>query len=578
MQYTLREQLNILRASLVLERTSFEPVWSDCGRYILPKRPRFFVSESNRGERKDEAIIDSTATLAHRTLRSGMMSGITSPARPWFRLTTRDPQLAESSEVKNFLDQVTAIMRSIFLKSNFYNSLPIIYGDLGVFGTAALFIEESMDDVLITQPFAIGSYYISTNEKLKVDVFHREFRMSVRNIITKFGFKEVQGKGEIQWDRFSSRIKEMYDRGDIEQYITVCHTIMPNHEHNPLSKNVNNKKYISAYYELGTGIKQSSNYLDSIDEDKYLSLSGYDLFPVLCPRWEVNGEDVYSTSWPGLDCLGDIKQLQLGEKKILTAINKIVDPPLKGSSSLRAQKVGILPGDISYDDQGTLSPIYQIDSRIMELENKQNQVRHRIQKGFYEDLFLMLDNLNDRQRTATEIAERHEEKLLALGPVLEQLNQDLLDPLIEITFSYMYKQGKLPDIPEALQGQDLKVEYISIMAQAQKLAGLGSIDRFSQYVYGLAQVYPDAILKINPDKMINHYAEITGIPNEILRTDDEVEMLRQQQQQAQSQQMQAQNLKDMTTGVKNLSASKLGENSALDQLLLQSQAGQMVAQ
>lgn len=574
MLYTLREQLNILRSSLMNERSSFEPVWQDCGRFILPKRPRFMVNEVNRGERKDEAIIDSTATLAHRTLRSGMMSGITSPARPWFRLTTRDPQIAENPNVKIFLDNVTTAMRSIFLKSNFYNSLPIIYGDLGVFGTAALFIEENPDDVLLTQPFAIGSYYISTNEKLRVDVFHREFRMSVRNMITKFGWD----KGGIKWEVFSSRIKEMYDRGDIEQYITVCHTIMPNKDYNPYNKSIKNKKYISVYYELGTGGRYSSNYLDSLDEDKYLSVSGYDIFPVLCPRWEVNGEDVYSTSWPGLDCLGDIKQLQLGEKKILMAIDKIVDPPLKGSSALRAQKVGILPGDISFDDQGTLSPIYQIDSRIMELENKQNQVRQRIQKGFYEDLFLMLDNLNDRQRTATEIAERHEEKLLALGPVLEQLNQDLLDPLIEITFSYMFKQDKLPPIPEELQGVDLKVEYISIMAQAQKIAGLASIDRFSQYVYGLASVYPDAVMKINPDKMINYYAEITGIPNEIIRTDEEVEAMRQAQAQAQAQAQQAQNMKDMTTGIKNLSGSKLDDNSALDRMLQSAQAGQLVQQ
>jgi len=85
-------------------------------------------------------------------------------------------------------------------------------------------------------------------------------------------------------------------------------------------------------------------------------------------------------------------------------------------------KASILPGDITYQDvregQQGFKPVYQVDPRINELEQKQAQVRQRIQRAFYEDLFLMLANdyRNDRP-TAREIDERHEEKLLALGPV-----------------------------------------------------------------------------------------------------------------------------------------------------------------
>jgi len=103
---TKRQKYETLRGQLDLERSSFTAHWRDLSDYILPRRSRFTLSDVNRGERKNKNIIDSTATLAARTLRSGMMAGITSPARPWFRLTTPDPEMAEFGPVRGWLDQV----------------------------------------------------------------------------------------------------------------------------------------------------------------------------------------------------------------------------------------------------------------------------------------------------------------------------------------------------------------------------------------------------------------------------------------------------------------------------------------
>lgn len=157
--------------------------------------------------------------------------------------------------------------------------------------------------------------------------------------------------------------------------------------------------------------------------------------------------------------LGDVKQLQIGERRTMEAVEKMIRPPMIGPSSLKNQSASILPGDITYLDiregmQG-FRPVHEIQFRIQEMEQKQDQVRGRIQRAFFEDLFLMLANSNRRQITAREIEERYEEKLLALGPVLEQLNQDLLDPLIDIIFDIHLKQNLLPEIPEELQGLEI---------------------------------------------------------------------------------------------------------------------------
>jgi hypothetical protein len=78
---TKRNLYEILRAQMESERSSFISHWRDLSDFILSRRARFFVSDVNKGDRRNLKIIDNTCTLASRTLRSGMMAGVTSPAR-----------------------------------------------------------------------------------------------------------------------------------------------------------------------------------------------------------------------------------------------------------------------------------------------------------------------------------------------------------------------------------------------------------------------------------------------------------------------------------------------------------------
>ncbi len=575
---TKRQRYELLRSQLENERSSFLPHWKDLGDYILPRRPRFSVTDVNRGERRNRNIVDSTATLAARTLRSGMMAGVTSPARPWFRLSTPDPDLAEFGAVKDWLHDVSNKMSTVFLRSNLYNALPVVYGDLGVFATSSMAVEEDFDgSVIRCYPFPIGSYMVANNARLKVDVFIRDFKMTVRQLVEKFGRKNQAGNAD--WSNFSLQVKTAYDNGQYETWIDVCHIIHPNMDYNPNLLGSRFKRYTSCYFERATN-GQSPN------DNTYLRESGYDFFPNLSPRWEVTGEDVYGTSCPGMEALGDIKQLQLGEKRSMQAIEKMVNPPMVGPPELKTTKSSILPGDITYlsERDGTkgFRPVHEVNPRIQELEGKQAQVRERIQRCFYEDLFLMLANSDRRQITAREIDERHEEKLLALGPVLEQLNQDLLDPLIDNTFNIMVRQGLIPPPPDELQGMDLKVEYISVMAQAQKLIGIAGIERFAGFVGSIAaQTQNPALLdKVDQDQMIDEYGDAVGISPKIVRSDDEVEAIRSQRAQAQRDQIQAEKVRDLAASAKDLSLAKVGDNgdTALNRLVEQAQAGALSPQ
>lgn len=247
MQETRRARYEKLRGQLENERTSFLSHWRELGEYILPRRPRFTLSDANRGDRRNQKIIDSTATMAIRTLSSGMTSGITSPARPWFRLTTPDPDMAESANVKKWLYLVQTRMNTVFGKSNLYEVLPTLYSDMATFATGAMLAEEDFDQVVRFYSIPVGSYCIANDGRGKPAVFMRQFKMTVRQLVDKFN------GGQMDRKKFSTLTVSAYEQGNLESWVNVVHLIQPNDEYDqakPLSKY---KKYSSCYYEQSVG-------------------------------------------------------------------------------------------------------------------------------------------------------------------------------------------------------------------------------------------------------------------------------------------------------------------------------------
>jgi len=566
------KKYELLRVELENERASFISHWRDLGDYILPRKTRLTVTDTNRGERKNQKIIDSTATLAVRTLRSGMMSGVTSPARPWFKLDVVRPGMSEVSGVKEWLDNVTKDMINIFLKSNLYNVLPTLYGSLGTFATGAMAVEEDFDDVVRFTEFPIGSYSVSNDHKGRVIVFFRELRYTVRQLVEKFGKMDSNEK-IMNWENFSPRVKSAYESGKLEVWIDVYQCVKKNEDYNTNKLEAKYKRYTSVYYEKG---------VTGIGKESFLKESGFDSFRVLCPRWERSAEDVYGTECPGMICLGDVKALQVMHKRKAQAVEKMVNPPMVAPTSMRTVTTSILPGDITYADetenQKGFRPAQEVNIQLQPLLLDIEQHQERINKSFYVDLFLMLSSSDRRQITATEVNERHEEKLLALGPVLEQINQDLLDPLIDITFEIMLKQGRVPEPPPEIQGEDLKVEYTSIMAQAQKLVSLGGIERFSGFASQVISVNPEALDKINIDELLNIYGDLTSIPPGIVRSDEDVASMRNARAEQQRMAQMAELARQGAQTAKDLSGTDLEGDNALSRMIEKAKAGQLVQQ
>lgn len=508
-------------AALKLERSSWDSHWREISQFQQPRLGRFMTTDVNKGGKRHQAIIDSTAIKSARTLAAGMMSGMTSPARPWFKLKLNDSDLMEFEPVKLWLHEVQKLMQSIFSASNTYRALQSCYEELGLFGTWANFVQPDFDNVIHHYPMTIGEYVVSHNSKGVVDTLGREFKMTVGQMVDQFGLNAC-----------SARTRNAYDKHHLDQWIDVIHMIEPRQRRDMTKADNKNMRFSSCYIELGS---ESS-------DAKYLSESGFNRFPALCPRWTTTGNDVYGSS-PGMECLGDVKQLQQEQLRKGQGIDYMVNPPLQVPTMYKDQAANRLPGGVMYVDStgpgGGVRSAFEVNLNLQHLREDIEDVRNRIRETYYADLFLMMANDTRSGTTATEIAERHEEKLLMLGPVLERLHNELLSPIIDITFERIASAGLLTgrlQPPEELQGAELNIEYISVLAQAQRAVAAGGVDRLLGTVGTLAGLKPEVLDKVDFDQVVDDYGEMFGVNPAIIVPDDKVAEMRAER----AQQMAAQ--------------------------------------
>lgn len=521
---------------LKTERSSFDSHWRTISDYLLPRSGRFFVTDRNRGgASRWNNIYDSAGTRALRTLAAGMMAGMTSPARPWFRLSTPDPDLNTYAPVRSWLDDVTKLLLTVFARSNTYRSLHTMYEELGAFGTGASIMLPDYGKVLHHYPQTVGEYYLAQNAKGEVDTLYREFQMTVGQMVKEFGKENC-----------SQSVRNLFDRGDLDKWMTVVHAIEPREDRDQSRRDARNMAWKSCYFE------------PTCEKGKYLRESGYRRFRGVAPRWGAIGGDIYGSS-PGMEALGDIKQLQHEQLRKATAIDYKTNPPLQVPSALKGQEVHRLPGGVTYVSAASSSQavqsLFDVNLDLQHLLLDIQDVRSRINSAFYADLFLMLASqpVNGRM-TATEVAERHEEKLLMLGPTLERLHNELLAPMVDIAFDDVVEAGLVPPPPEELQGMDLDVDFVSMLAQAQRAVATNSVDRFVGNLGAIAAFKPEVLDKFDADEWADSYSDMLGVDQDLIVASDKVARIREQRaqqqaavQQAAMTQAGAQTAKDIAT-------------------------------
>lgn len=534
-------------SSLDLEYGSWYSHHKELVEYMLPRVSRFFTTERGTGgQKKNTKLAESTAAMALRVMVAGFMSGMTNPSRVWHRLRVADPDLNKFHPVKEWLEESRRRVAEAMLRSNLYTTLPQTYTNLGLVGTDAFAIQPDHRTGFRCYSLPIGSYRLGTDHRGFVDTVYRKVEMSVSQLVGQFGR-----------DKCSPGVQSMWDRGNYDVFRPVVHAVEPNFERNPkaLSSGAS-MQWLSCYYEEG--------------EQKELRRKGFERMPVIASRWSVIGEDVYGDS-PGMMALADVKQLQLMQRRKLELIEKNLRPPLVAPSGMKRRKISLIPSDITYADTPAggqkVEPLFMPTLSLADLTQEIGITQERIRKVFFADLFLMFAELERGGLTATEVLERKAEKLLGLGPVYLRLNDELFDPLVEWVFWHMFDSGQLPPPPPELEGQEIAVEYISILSQAMRAVGLESLERSSAYLGTIAQASPTVLDNYNFDAMAREHSEMLGLSPHLMFSPEAVKYSRDKTAQQVAMQQSMEMAGQGAQVAKTLSETQLGDNNALAQLM-----------
>ena len=511
MKHNTQQTTDYLRLydELKSECASWTPAWKELCAYLAPTRGFFDGQTPNQGRRIDhKTLLDSDPCLAVEVLCAGMMSGLTSPSRSWFDLTLAPEELMNLPGAREWVFEIKKRLEDVFAKSNVYSVLHGFYQEISVFGTAAFLVEEDPQKGIRCRPFTIGEYALGTDAAGRVNRFGREFFMTAEQMKDTFGpehlppavARECAENRTFRWHK-------------------IIHLILPNPAQNPARQDSAHMPYLSVYLT---------------DNGHLLRQSGYREFPVIAARWEVkNASDVYGRG-PGWKCLGDVKMLQKMQKTKLVALDKSTNPPMMVSSNVQGE-VNLLPGGITRYNGTTdaaVKPAYEVQPDLKSLEASIQSVRDTIRAQFFADVFLMLSTQNYSNMTAAEVAERHQEKLLVLGPVLERLKNELLDPLIDRAFNLLFRQGLLPPPPQSIEGLEMKVEYVSMIAQAQKAAGLSALVQGLNYAASLAASRPEVLDRVDYDRALEEGLTTLGVAPALLRSEQETRQIRAERMQA----------------------------------------------
>jgi hypothetical protein len=500
---TLKERCDRRLQGMKSLRTSYEEDAKEIARYTMPARSRFLSTLTNKGRQRNSKLNNSKGIDAFRTLQGGMTSGLSSQSRPWFALSIHDQDLLDDPEVKGWLAEVEEELYAFLARTNFYDAVEVGYGELGVFGTEACVMLEDSEQGAVCHPQTFGEYWISLNKYRRPGALYRLCPMTALQIVDTFK------------DKAPARARASYDRSDYEDQLDIYHAIEENDDFTEGRLGWEGKPWRSIYW-------------DDTNAKEAIMVGGYEEQPFWAPRWSTTGNDVWGQG-PGHDALPDLRELQLQVKRVGELTDHLAFPEKVVSSKvkLRNQPKSVVTVPASEANISQLVNVpYQIPPMALtNAEQRVERLEQAIDRLSFAELFMSITNMPGLQpRTVEEIAARNEEKMQLLGPVIERVNNEKLKVALDRAIGLMFRQRRIRPAPEQLRASgEIKIEFVSILTQMQRMVGLGQIERTVQFVGGLAGLYPSARFKLDPNEIIDEYAKRAGAPPKIVRSTEDAE-------------------------------------------------------
>jgi len=529
--------------------------WREIADFFLPRRYKWIITpnQQSRGSPINQHIIDSTGVFAARNCASGILSGKSSPTRIWFQYQIGHIDSTQTSPASLWLAECERIMRLIFQESNFYNAMATFYYDLVIFGTAVMIIYEDFKNVINCFNCCAGEYYIDIDGNYRPVIMYREFTMTVGALVDEFGIENVSPSVRQLWEQPGG--------ANLTREVIVAHAIEPNDDNRDFGI-PKSFAFRECYWEWGGSASPQGG--GPLDSRGFLRKRGYHEQPHIAVRWDLVSNDPYGRS-PAMDGLGDQKQLQLESKRKAQAIDKMVNPPLVADIQLKNQPASLLPGGMTYisgmaaSGKAGIASVYDTKFPIAEITEDLNEVRDRLKRVFFNDLFQTASQYETRSNVTTfEWDMRKSESMVMLGPVIERIDNEGLAVVHERAFAIAARAGILPPPPPEIAGQEITIKFVSMLAQAQSAAEAAGIERVFGMAGNIVGVKPDIMDNIDTDYGLEKYSSLLNNDPKLIRSPEALAAIRQQRAQAEQQAAQAEIAQKLAVGAKTLSETQVG--------------------
>lgn len=515
---------SLIKRQTTLEgnRSNWESLWQDLAELFMPKRADF-TTQPQPGERRTERQFDGTPMLAARALASSLDGLLKPKSERWFIVESEDDNVNQQDDVKGYLEFIEERMWQALYnpEARFLQKSAEVDLDLTVFGTGILFLGEPKNNALDFRSHHLRTMFLAENDRNIIDTVFRKFRLTARQAVQQFGRERV-GTDVV------AALSE-----DAEKEFEYLHVVLPREE-------------IDREKPRNLRMPWASVWID-VKREKKIFEGGFEEFPYIIPRWETSTGEVYGRS-PGMIALPDAETLNQQAKTLLQAGHKAVDPPLWAPHDGLHSAPRTWPGGITYFKSSILDrtrgrpPMFAMDTgaNIPLGREMQNDTRDQIWQAFFRNVLNL--PTGGPEMTATEVLERRAEFVRLIGPTFGRLEADYTERLINRVFGVMFRTGMLgprEQIPEALQGKNLRFKFVSPITKAIEQIQAAAFKKTAEDIADIAVVKPEVLDHFDTDQITRDVSKANGMPTKWLLPVEGVLALREQRAQALAAQAQA---------------------------------------
>jgi len=471
------------------ERGNSESIWQQIADHVVGRGD--FTTETDTDRVRDYFIYDPTAVNQSQRLAAHLYSILI--AGRFFAIESTDPDLQADDDVREWMrDTSLRVLTALTAPtSNFSNTFHEAIQELIDFGTAGVITTDVPGKGMRYSSVPLGQLYIGEDAHGKVNTVMRRFKMKNRQVADRWG----QGKGDKD---FLARLNEE-GRTKPEEDRWIVHSLMPNDGTEDILGS--KKPFVGDYVDEKTKVILETRFFDES--------------PIPVARWSRIPGIAYGGSC-GRNALSAQAVLNEIERTTLAAGQKAVSPPLLvpndgtlSQAGINADPESLIP--YTPDISGQRGPGIQylesaarFDVSDAAMDRRQNAVK--------EAYYSAMDSVpNGPYFTATHIGELSRMAVKYMGPMLERVQFELIEPIIKRQFSSMLRAGKLRPAPPQLGGESLKIRYVSPAMRAQMAEEGDSIRKYRLSVIEMAGVDQGALDALDPIESLFAEADALGL-------------------------------------------------------------------